>query len=68
MPGGGARCYPSTGSSVMLPLDFSNGFKTVEIMICGGAPVGSFANEVYLLALFISKRRVPEIDKTIRGI
>ncbi|GLJ08374.1 hypothetical protein SUGI_0087480 [Cryptomeria japonica] len=60
MPGGGARNYPSTGSSVMLPLDFSNGFKTVEIMICGGAPVGSFSRseankksngQVYLEAL-----------------
>lgn len=43
LPGGG-RNYPSSGSSVMLPLTSSNNFKKVEIMICGGAPDGSFQN------------------------
>ncbi|XP_031494219.1 aldehyde oxidase GLOX-like [Nymphaea colorata] len=38
----GSRNYPSTGSSVMLPLDHSDGFKKVEIMICGGASPGAF--------------------------
>lgn len=39
----GSRNYPSTGSSVMLPLDYSDGFKKVEIMICGGASPGAFS-------------------------
>ncbi|CAL9184916.1 unnamed protein product, partial [Musa hybrid cultivar] len=42
MPGGGPRNYPSTGSSVMLPLDFSDGFLKVEVMICGGAATGAY--------------------------
>eukprot|EP01018_Ginkgo_biloba_P025472 Gb_25762 [translate_table: standard] len=42
IPGGGARNYPSSGSSVMLPLDFSNDFQKVEILVCGGAPDGAY--------------------------
>eukprot|EP00250_Pteridium_aquilinum_P006312 c16256_g1_i1 orf=222-1850(-) len=41
LPGGG-RNYPSSGSSVMLPLSSSDNFKRVEILVCGGAPDGSF--------------------------
>ena len=33
MPGDGPRNYPSTGSSVMLPLSSSDGFSKVEVMI-----------------------------------
>ncbi|KZV34765.1 hypothetical protein F511_00667 [Dorcoceras hygrometricum] len=43
IPGNGSRSYPSTGSSVILPLHHSNGFKKVEIMICGGANYGAFS-------------------------
>ncbi|KAL5985883.1 hypothetical protein ACLOJK_027873 [Asimina triloba] len=39
MPGGNPRSYPSTGSSVLLPL---KNFKEAEVLICGGAPTGSF--------------------------
>ncbi|GLJ08352.1 hypothetical protein SUGI_0086980 [Cryptomeria japonica] len=42
MPGGGSRNYPSTGSSVMLPLSAADNFHRVEIIICGGAPKGTF--------------------------
>lgn len=42
MPGG-PRNYPSTGSSVMLPLSASDGFSKVEILICGGCPDGAYA-------------------------
>ncbi|KAL5991216.1 hypothetical protein ACLOJK_012122 [Asimina triloba] len=42
MPGRGARSYPSTGSSVMLPLSHENDFQKVEIMICGGATSGAY--------------------------
>ncbi|MCO5547029.1 hypothetical protein L7F22_000470 [Adiantum nelumboides] len=42
MPGGGGRNYPSSGSAVMLPLNAADNFQKVEIMICGGAPDGSF--------------------------
>ncbi|XP_010523439.2 PREDICTED: aldehyde oxidase GLOX-like isoform X2 [Tarenaya hassleriana] len=44
IPGGGKRNYPSTGSSVLLPLWLAGETQptTAEIMICGGAPTGSF--------------------------
>ncbi|XP_050114606.1 aldehyde oxidase GLOX [Malus sylvestris] len=44
IPGGDPRNYPSTGSSVLLPLDEntpSNGNMEVEIMVCGGTPRNS---------------------------
>ncbi|KAH9312845.1 hypothetical protein KI387_027880, partial [Taxus chinensis] len=47
MPGGGARNYPSSGSSVMLPLDSANNFQRVEILICGGAPDGAFKKATF---------------------
>nr|GMC69946.1 aldehyde oxidase GLOX-like [Ipomoea batatas] len=43
MPGEGSRSYPSTGSSVILPLDHKNRFQRVEVMICGGATAGAYA-------------------------
>ncbi|KAI3464161.1 hypothetical protein Pfo_020824 [Paulownia fortunei] len=43
IPGDGSRSYPSSGSSVILPLDHTNGFRKVEVMICGGAASGAFA-------------------------
>jgi len=42
MPGGGARSYPSTASSALLPLDSANNFQKLEIIICGGSPMGAF--------------------------
>ncbi|XP_010554972.1 PREDICTED: aldehyde oxidase GLOX [Tarenaya hassleriana] len=44
IPGGDKRNYPSTGSSVLLPLWLDRESRTTaaEIMICGGAPPGSF--------------------------
>ncbi|GFS39877.1 31-kDa RNA binding protein [Actinidia rufa] len=42
IPGGGSRNYPSTGSSVILPLDHMNGFTKVEVMVCGGAAAGAY--------------------------
>ncbi|KAI5084669.1 hypothetical protein GOP47_0000838 [Adiantum capillus-veneris] len=39
---GGSRNYPSSGSSVMLPLSAVDDFQRVEVMICGGAPHGAF--------------------------
>lgn len=43
MPGGDPRNYPSSGSSVLLPIvDNNSGTAEAEIMICGGAPSGSF--------------------------
>ena len=42
MPGDGARSYPSTGSSVMLPLDHADGFSKAEIMVCGGGAPGAY--------------------------
>ena len=55
MPGGGARNYPSSGSSIMLPLDSANNFQRVEILICGGAPDGAFKkakfNQTFVEAL-----------------
>lgn len=42
IPGGGSRNYPSTGSSVILPLDYRNKFQEVEVMICGGSASGAY--------------------------
>jgi hypothetical protein len=39
---GGPRNYPSSGSSVLLPINAANGYRRAEVMICGGAPPGSF--------------------------
>lgn len=38
IPGGEPRNYPSSGSSVLLPLDENKPEIEAEIMICGGAP------------------------------
>eukprot|EP00250_Pteridium_aquilinum_P014898 c22271_g2_i1 orf=193-1917(-) len=38
MPGGEAHNYPSSGSSVMLPIFASNNYEFVDILVCGGAP------------------------------
>lgn len=50
IPGDDKRNYPSTGSSVMLPLRLSGGnddngtsvMPEAEVMVCGGAPPGAF--------------------------
>ncbi|XP_008218222.1 PREDICTED: WSC domain-containing protein ARB_07867 [Prunus mume] len=45
IPGGEPRNYPSTGSSVLLPLDENKPANVnieAEIMVCGGAPRNSF--------------------------
>ncbi|KAI3908683.1 hypothetical protein MKW92_016142 [Papaver armeniacum] len=41
IPGGDPRNYPSSGSSVLLPLSPSG--TEAEVLICGGAPRGSYA-------------------------
>jgi hypothetical protein len=40
IPGGDRRSYPSTGSAVLLPLKCD--FVEAKILVCGGAPKGSF--------------------------
>ncbi|MCL7051628.1 hypothetical protein MKW94_028621 [Papaver nudicaule] len=42
IPGAGARNYPSSGSSVILPLNYKDGFQKVEVMVCGGSSTGAF--------------------------
>lgn len=42
IPGGDPRSYPSTGSAVMLPLDLRGPSIEVEVLVCGGAPNGSY--------------------------
>ncbi|KAJ0818606.1 putative galactose oxidase [Helianthus annuus] len=45
MPGGQPRSYPSTGSAVLLPLRIKGEtVNEVEVLVCGGAPKGAFAN------------------------
>ncbi|KVH87619.1 protein of unknown function DUF1929 [Cynara cardunculus var. scolymus] len=45
IPGGEPRNYPSTGSAVLLPLRVVQGtVAVVEVLVCGGAPKGSFLN------------------------
>ncbi|KAG9132699.1 hypothetical protein Leryth_020906 [Lithospermum erythrorhizon] len=48
IPGGDPRSYPSTGSAVLLPLKMlANGqVVAVEVLICGGAPKGSYVNSL----------------------
>nr|XP_004301024.2 PREDICTED: uncharacterized protein LOC101293298 isoform X1 [Fragaria vesca subsp. vesca] len=42
IPGEGSRNFPSSGSSVILPLDYTNGFEKAEVMVCGGAANGAY--------------------------
>ncbi|KAI9087632.1 hypothetical protein K1719_030502 [Acacia pycnantha] len=42
IPGDGSRSYPSSGSSVILPLHHTDHFQKVEVMICGGAASGAY--------------------------
>lgn len=43
MPDGQPRCYPSTGSAVLLPLrNLQAPGIAAEVLICGGAPRGAF--------------------------
>ncbi|KAI4316900.1 hypothetical protein L6164_024828 [Bauhinia variegata] len=42
IPGGDPRCYPSTGSAVLLPLNLQAPSVEAEVLVCGGAPRGSF--------------------------
>ncbi|PON93847.1 1,4-alpha-glucan-branching enzyme [Trema orientale] len=43
IPGGDPRCYPSTGSAVLLPLkNLQAKLIEAEVLICGGAPAGSY--------------------------
>ncbi|KAK2660671.1 hypothetical protein Ddye_007204 [Dipteronia dyeriana] len=44
VPGGDPRCYPSTGSAVLLPLkNLQAPSVEAEVLVCGGAPKGAFA-------------------------
>lgn len=48
------RNYPSSGTSVMLPLLGANNFSKVEILVCGGAPAGAAARvskKIYMTSL-----------------
>ncbi|XP_062116094.1 aldehyde oxidase GLOX-like [Humulus lupulus] len=42
IPGNGSRNYPSTGSSVILPLEHADRFQKVEVMVCGGSASGAY--------------------------
>ncbi|KAA8528715.1 hypothetical protein F0562_036070 [Nyssa sinensis] len=47
IPGGDPRTYPSTGSSVLLPLKNLQGLAMeAEVLVCGGAPKGSYTSAV----------------------
>ncbi|MCL7051982.1 hypothetical protein MKW94_014295 [Papaver nudicaule] len=51
MPGGVSRNYPSTGSSVLLPLKLGSinntiGVPDAEVFICGGAPPNSYITAI----------------------
>ncbi|XP_020211507.2 aldehyde oxidase GLOX [Cajanus cajan] len=41
IPGQGSRNYPSSGSSVLLPLDHRDNFTKAEVMVCGGSSTGA---------------------------
>lgn len=43
IPGGDPRCYPSTGSAVLLPMkNLQAQVVEAEVLVCGGAPKGSY--------------------------
>ncbi|XVE69948.1 hypothetical protein DITRI_Ditri10aG0032400 [Diplodiscus trichospermus] len=42
IPGGDPRSYPSTGSAVLLPLKLKAPAIQAEVLVCGGAPKGSY--------------------------
>ncbi|KAF5462092.1 hypothetical protein F2P56_018131 [Juglans regia] len=43
IPGGDPRCYPSTGSAVLLPLkNLQASSVEAEVLVCGGAPKGAY--------------------------
>ncbi|KAI8549568.1 hypothetical protein RHMOL_Rhmol06G0034900 [Rhododendron molle] len=46
MPDGNPRSYPSTGSAVLLPLKLFQGNVAggAEVLVCGGAPKGTFTS------------------------
>ncbi|CAJ1973238.1 unnamed protein product [Sphenostylis stenocarpa] len=47
IPGGDPRCYPSTGSAVLLPLKkLRESNVEAEVLICGGAPRGAFLDSL----------------------
>ncbi|KAI4316898.1 hypothetical protein L6164_024827 [Bauhinia variegata] len=46
IPGGDPRCYPSTGSAVLLPLNLQASSIQAEVLVCGGAPRGSFQQTI----------------------
>ncbi|CAK9212964.1 unnamed protein product [Sphagnum troendelagicum] len=41
---GEPRNYPLSGSSVLLPLSFADGYSTASVLICGGGQAGAFNN------------------------
>ncbi|KAJ1398029.1 Immunoglobulin-like fold [Sesbania bispinosa] len=49
VPGGDPRCYPSTGSAVLLPLRINLEAPSIveaEFLVCGGAPRGSYQRAI----------------------
>ncbi|KAF7829601.1 aldehyde oxidase GLOX-like [Senna tora] len=47
IPGGDPRCYPSTGSAVLLPLrNLQAPSIEAEVVVCGGAPKGSYQEAI----------------------
>ncbi|KAF8390267.1 hypothetical protein HHK36_024792 [Tetracentron sinense] len=59
IPGSDKRNYPSTGSSVLLPLHLSGKNETqlpeAEVMVCGGAPSGAFHSTDHSIYVGASK-------------
>ncbi|CAL5332187.1 unnamed protein product [Camellia sinensis] len=45
IPDSNPRCYPSTGSAVLLPLkDLQGPLIEAEVLVCGGAPKGAYTS------------------------
>ncbi|KAK0575651.1 hypothetical protein LWI29_004586 [Acer saccharum] len=55
MPGGDPRCYPSTGSAVLLPLkNIQAPSVEAEVLVCGGSPKGSVIKAYKKNATFVN--------------
>ncbi|KAI3845089.1 hypothetical protein MKX03_035564 [Papaver bracteatum] len=64
IPGGEPRNYPSSGSSVLLPLNSTG--SEAEVMVCGGAPNGAFtqANKTIFLTALTTCGRIKITDSS----
>ncbi|THU61030.1 hypothetical protein C4D60_Mb07t18980 [Musa balbisiana] len=65
MPSGEPRNYPSSGSSVLLPLKPSP--TEAEVLICGGAPAGSYSQALAVRRWYATNQVLPDGRAVVVG-